>query len=76
MCFKLRNEQVVYHIFRRDGYANRRMAGILFSAIMAFVIGNLYAQPLHWYLFIIIVFIGFFINTIILILKAKDDPVE
>ena len=49
---------------------------ILFSAILAFVIGDLYGQPLHWYLFIIIVFIGFFINTIILILKAKDDPVE
>ncbi|MER2000680.1 MAG: hypothetical protein ABS882_12980 [Lysinibacillus sp.] len=50
--------------------------GILFSAILAFVIGDLYNQPLHWYLFIIIVFTGFFINTIILILKTKDGPVE
>lgn len=49
---------------------------ILFSAIVAFVIGDMYGQPLHWYLFIIIVFTGFFINTIILILKTKDDPVE
>lgn len=49
---------------------------ILFSAVIAFVIGDMYGQPLHWYLFIIIVFTGFFINTIILIIKTKDDPVE
>ena len=49
---------------------------ILFSAVLAFVVGHMYGQPLHWYLFIIMVMAGFFINTVILILKSKDDPVE
>lgn len=49
---------------------------ILLSAIIAFVVGDMYGQPLHWYLFIIIVFVGFFINTIILILKTKDETME
>lgn len=49
---------------------------ILISAVIAFVVGDMYGQPLHWYLFIIIVFTGFFINTIILILKSKDEPLE
>ncbi|RUL53120.1 MULTISPECIES: hypothetical protein [Lysinibacillus] len=47
--------------------------GILFSAIIAFVVASFYEQPLHWYLFVLIVFVGFFINTIILILKTKDE---
>ena len=49
---------------------------ILFSAVLAFVVGHMYGQPLHWYLFIIMLITGFFINTVILILKSKDDPVE
>jgi ABC-type multidrug transport system permease subunit len=50
--------------------------GILVSAVVAFIVGDAYGQPLHWYLFILIVFTGFFINTIILILKAKDESAE
>ena len=46
---------------------------ILVSAIVAFIVGDLYDQPLHWYLFILIVVIGFFIHTVILILKVKDE---
>ncbi|KGR80211.1 hypothetical protein [Ureibacillus manganicus] len=46
---------------------------IVISAVIAFIVGSLYDQPLHWYLFILIIFIGFFINTIILILKANDE---
>lgn len=46
---------------------------IVISAVIAFIVGSLYDQPLHWYLFILIIFIGFFINTIILILKSNDE---
>lgn len=46
--------------------------GVIFSAILAFVIGFLYDQTLHWYLFILIICTGFFINTIIMILKTED----
>ncbi|WP_332650977.1 hypothetical protein [Lysinibacillus sp. 54212] len=47
--------------------------GIFVSAILAFVVGDFYGQKLHWYLFIIMIIIGLFINTVILILKANDD---
>jgi len=47
--------------------------GILLSAVLAFLLGDFYGQPLHWYLFILIIIIGFFINTIILILRVKDE---
>jgi len=46
---------------------------IVISAIISFVIASIYEQPLHWYLFVLIVFIGFFINTIIIILKTKEE---
>jgi len=46
---------------------------ILLSAVLAFLLSDFYGQPLHWYLFILIIVIGFFINTIILILKVKDE---
>lgn len=46
---------------------------IVFSAILSFIVAKLFHQPLHWYLFILIIFIGFFINTILLILRANDD---
>lgn len=45
---------------------------IVLSAIVAFIVGDYYGQPLHWYLFILIVIGGFFIQIIILILKVKD----
>jgi len=47
--------------------------GILLSAVLAFLLGNICGQPLHWYLFIVIIVVGFFINTIIIILKVKDE---
>jgi len=46
---------------------------IIISAIISFIIASVYEQPLHWYLFIIMVVIGFFINTIIIILKTKEE---
>lgn len=46
---------------------------IVISAIISFLIARFYEQPLHWYLFVLIVFIGFFIHTIIIILKTKDE---
>lgn len=46
---------------------------IIVSAIVSFIVGDLYDQPLHWYLFILMVIVGFFIHTVILILKAKDE---
>ena len=47
--------------------------GILLSAIVSFIIGDFYGQPLNWYLFIILLVVGLFINTVILILKTEDD---
>ncbi|MEK4423972.1 hypothetical protein [Solibacillus sp. FSL K6-1523] len=47
--------------------------GIVLSAILAFGVAIFYKQPVHWFLFIIILFIGLFINTIILILKVQDE---
>ena len=46
---------------------------IIISAIVSFIVGNWYDQPLHWYLFILMIIIGFFIHAIILILKEKDE---
>lgn len=47
--------------------------GIVLSAVIAFVVGDFYGQPLHWFLFILLIIIGLFINTVILILKTRDD---
>lgn len=47
--------------------------GIFISAVVAFLVGDLYGQPLHWYLFVIILCVGVFINTIILIIKTHED---
>ena len=46
---------------------------ILFTAVLAFGVADLYEQPLNWYLFILIVLIGFFIHTVVSILQIKDD---
>lgn len=46
---------------------------IVISAIISFIVASFYEQPVHWYLFILIIFIGFFINTVIIILKTKDE---
>ncbi|MFC5558898.1 hypothetical protein ACFPN4_07190 [Ureibacillus thermophilus] len=47
--------------------------GIVVSAILSFVIAGFFNQPLHWYLFILILFIGFFTHTVILILQTPDE---
>ncbi|MFF5993970.1 MULTISPECIES: hypothetical protein [unclassified Lysinibacillus] len=52
-----------------------RWVGMFVSAIAAFVIGHLYDQPLHWYLFILMLVLGVFINLVIIILKAEEDSV-
>jgi len=49
--------------------------GMVVSLIAAFIVGNLYGQPLHWYLFVLMLVIGIFINVVILILKIKDENV-
>ncbi|BDH60557.1 hypothetical protein MTP04_06870 [Lysinibacillus sp. PLM2] len=46
---------------------------IIIGAVVAFMVAGFYNQPVHWYLFILILFIGLFINTIILILKSNDE---
>ena len=49
--------------------------GMVVSLIVAFIIGNLYGQALHWYLFVLMLVVGAFINIVILILKIKDENV-
>ena len=49
--------------------------GMVVSLIAAFIVGNLYGQSLHWYLFVLMLVIGIFINVVILILKIKDENV-
>lgn len=47
--------------------------GMMISAILSFAIAAFYGEPLHWYLLIILIVVGLFINTIIMILKIRDD---
>ena len=47
--------------------------GIVVSAVLAYVIAIFYEQPINWYLVILLIVIGLFINTIIIILKVQDD---
>ncbi|WP_199677341.1 hypothetical protein [Lysinibacillus yapensis] len=49
---------------------------IIISAIVSFVIASFYGQPLHWYLFVLMVVVGFFIQIVILILKVKEEKNE
>lgn len=49
-----------------------QLFSILFSAVLAFLIAAYFEQPLHWYLFILIVCIGFFIQLVIVILRAPE----
>lgn len=51
------------------------MLTIIITAIMAFIVGDFYGQPLHWYLFILIVLTGFFVNIVILILEVEEDGI-
>lgn len=46
---------------------------MLISAVLAFAIAAFYEQPRDWYLLVLLVVIGFYINTIIIILKLRDD---
>lgn len=47
--------------------------GIIISAFLSFAVAIFYEQPIHWYLLILLIVIGLFIQTIILILKLQDD---
>lgn len=46
---------------------------ILVTAVVAFGVADFYDQPLHWFLFILMVLAGFFIQTIISILQTEED---
>lgn len=46
---------------------------ILLTAVLAFGVADFYEQPLNWYLFILMVLIGFFIHTVVSILQIKDE---
>ena len=46
---------------------------IFASALMAFGIADYYDQPHSWYLFLLMVLTGFFIHTVILIVKSEFD---
>ncbi len=45
---------------------------IIVSAVLAFSISYVLEQPLHWYLFVILLFAGGLLNSIILILKTDS----
>lgn len=47
--------------------------GIIVSALLSFGIAAIYKQPIHWYLFVLLIVIGLFIQTIIIILKLQDE---
>lgn len=46
---------------------------IIISAILAFGIAKFYNEPIHWYLFILLICIGFFINTMLIIIDYKTE---
>lgn len=46
---------------------------IFVSAILAFGVAIIYEQPVHWFLFVLLLVIGFFIHTVILILTMEDE---
>ncbi|MEK4128523.1 hypothetical protein NYE67_02525 [Solibacillus sp. FSL W8-0474] len=50
--------------------------GIIISAFLSYAVAIFYEQPIHWYLLILLIVTGLFINTIIIILKLQDDPTE
>lgn len=47
--------------------------GIIVSALLSFGIAHLFDLPVHWYLLILLIVTGLFINTIIIILKLPDE---
>lgn len=47
--------------------------GMILSALLAFAIAAFYGEPRHWYLLVLLVVVGLYINTIIMILKLQDD---
>lgn len=47
--------------------------GMILSALLAFAIASFYGEPRHWYLLVLLVVVGLYINTIIMILKLQDD---
>lgn len=47
--------------------------GMIVSALVSFGIAHLFEQPVHWYLLILLIATGLFINTVIIILKLPDE---
>ncbi|MCH7320512.1 hypothetical protein LZ480_01325 [Solibacillus sp. MA9] len=47
--------------------------GMIISAILSFAIAAFFGEPLNWYLLVLLIVTGLYINTIIIILKLKDD---
>ncbi|MFJ7407886.1 MULTISPECIES: hypothetical protein [unclassified Lysinibacillus] len=46
---------------------------IIVSAFMAVGIAEYYHQPYNWYLVFVMILIGFFIHTIILIIESENS---
>ncbi|MER1957563.1 MAG: hypothetical protein ABS942_09285 [Solibacillus sp.] len=46
---------------------------MILAAFLAFAIATFYGEPRHWYLLVLLVVVGLYINTIIMILKLQDD---
>lgn len=46
---------------------------IFVTAFVAFWLGVYSGQPLDWFLYIVLVAIGFFIHTVILVLKTDPE---
>ena len=47
--------------------------GIFISALLSYGIALFYEQPIHWYVLILLIVTGLFINTVILILRMQDQ---
>ena len=48
---------------------------IALTAFVAFLFGHYSGEPLDWFLYILLVLIGLFIHTVILILRTDDEQV-
>lgn len=46
---------------------------IFISALLSYGIALFYEQPIHWYVLILLIVTGLFINTVILILRMQDQ---
>lgn len=54
-------------------YDSMSWPAIILSAILSFGIAKFYNEPIHWYLFILLICIGLLINTMVVIIEYKSD---